>query len=682
MNLVKAQEYAQSLPLAELKKYADGLNPSMIPPWLATGEMQAKTKRAEMANNLQGAATGQQPSIKEQIEQKAGLLGLQQAQQGAQQQAMMQPRPGMGPVPEGTPEPRPQPQPQRMAGLDQLTSNIQMAGGGIVAFAKGDQVKVSREFLNFLKQMGIDYVEYSNMADAAKAPIQDAFKDVKGTISNAAPQAAPAAAQTVQGNASPKAFAAGQAMRPAIDAAKNAAKTKLIPGANVGIAAYEGLGEVSDAKDFFDDPNVPMAEKIKQFARTGARTALPIAGGTAGSFVAPVAGTIGGAAVGQGLASLIDQEGDALKKYRESQKGDMASENARLAAKAPAPDMGTEGRRTGQVATGNGINVSPNLIPASARPKPPAVPQNVNPNAVKVNPNPPPAAPAAPAAPAPDSMEALFRESLKNKIPERSVESLVAEDQDIKKRLGLDEPAGKNKLDRIAEMNRQYEATQLSPMDELISMLGTSGKYKGLSGLAPAYTSMAEKKRAADAAQAKMINDLMGGVEDTQRGEKTASATGVRTAREKDIGDIRSRDREIMSSTGTARNQDVSAATSKYSTDVTADVTKRGQDMTYRAAMAAAAQRGDGQEIAKINAASQLAARDETINGWQTAMKELLKIPSQGNRAKVAALEKQINDRTKAIYGQFGITIPEAPGAASPGGTPSDIQALMKKYGS
>jgi hypothetical protein len=56
MNLVKAQEYAQSLPLAELKKYADGLNPSMIPPWLATGEMQAKTKRAEMANALQGAA--------------------------------------------------------------------------------------------------------------------------------------------------------------------------------------------------------------------------------------------------------------------------------------------------------------------------------------------------------------------------------------------------------------------------------------------------------------------------------------------------------------------------------------------------------------------------------------------------------------------------------------------------
>ena len=457
-------------------------------------------------------------------------------------------------------------------------------------------------------------------------------------------------------------------MRPAIAAAKNIAKTKAIPGANVGLAAYQGLSEVSDAQDFYDDPNVPMSEKVKQFARTGSRTALPIAGGVAGSFVTPVAGTVAGAAAGTGLAALIDQEGDALKKYRETKKGDMASENARLAAKAPAPDMGTEGRRTGQVAMGNGINVSPNLIPASARPKPPAVPQNVNPNATKVNPNAPP---AAPAAPAPDSMEAMYRTSLAGGPKERKVEDLIAEDLDIKKRLGLDEPAGKNKLERIAEMNKQYAATQLSPMDELIAMLGQSGQYKGLSGLAPAYTSMAEKKRAADAAQAKMINDLMGGVEDTQRGEKTASATRVGTAREKDIGDTKLFDREKMQSLGSA-----------YGSTLQADVTKRGQDLTYRAAMAAAAQRGDNQEIAKINAASQLAARDETINNWQAQLKELAKMPISANKAKMVAIEKQINDRTKAIYGQFGITIPEAPGAASPGGTPADINALLNKYGS
>jgi len=652
MNLVKAQEYAQSLPLAELKKYADGLNPSMIPPWLATGEMQAKTKRAEMANNLQGAAQGEQPSVKEQVEQKAGLLGLQQAQQQSQQQAMMPPRPG-GPVPEGTPKPEAQPQ---SAGLDQLQSNIQMAGGGIVAFAAGDKVKAGPEFIKFLQSMGIDYTDFTKSSAAAQDNIKDMFRAAQG--SQPAAQAAPAAAQTVQGNASPKAFAAGQAMRPAIDAAKSAAKTKLLPGANIGLAAYEGLSDISGAQEFYDDPNVPMAEKVKQFARTGARTALPIAGGTAGSFVAPVAGTIGGAAVGQGLAALIDQEGDALKKYRalqaSGQNNQSAAETARLNATAPASDMGNEGRRAGPVAMGNGINVSPNLIPASAKPKPPAVPQNVNPNATKVNPNAPP---AAPAAPAPDSMDALFREALKNKIPERSVESLFAEDQDIKKRAGLDEPAGKAKLERIAEMKQQYEATQMTPMQELIAMLGQSGQYKGLSGLAPAYTSMAEKKRAADAAQAKQINELMGGVEDTQRGEKTASATGVRAAREKDIGDVRVRDRDVLTAAGTGRGQDITAASSKYNAD-----------MHYKSAMA---------QMANANARQDVQEKRLLLDSFKTRIasidKELaplLKTPYGPAKTQIAELQEEKAGLTKALDETSGIgKITGAPGAKSPGGT-------------
>lgn len=668
MNLVKAQEYAQSLPLPDLQKYADGMNPAMIPPWVATGVMQAKTKLAEMANNLQGAAQGEQPSVKEQVEQKAGLLGLQMAQQRSQQQAMMQPRPMAGPVPTGTPQPEAQPRPPQMAGLNQLQSNIKMAGGGIVAFAAGDKVKAGPEFIKFLQSMGIDYTDFVKSSADAQDNIKDMFRAAQG--SRPAAQAAPAAAQTVQGNASPKAFAAGQAMRPAIDAAKNAAKTKLIPGANIGLAAYQGLGEVSDAQGFYDDPNVPMAEKIKQFARTGARTALPIAGGTAGSFVAPVAGTIGGAAVGQGLASLIDQEGDALKKYRESQKGDMASENARLAAKAPAPssDMGTEGRRAGPVATGNGINVSPNLIPASARPKPQGnVPQNVNPNATKVNPNAPP---AAPAAPAPDSMEAMYRTSLENKPKERKVEDLIAEDQDIKKRLGLDEPAGKNKLERIAEMNKQYQATQLSPMDELIAMLGKSGQYKGLSGLAPAYTSMAEKKRAADAAQAKMINELMGGVEDTQRGEKTASATRVGTAREKDIGDTKLFDREKMQSLGSA-----------FTSEAQRKTQERGQDLTYKAAMAQVAATAARNNM-ELTANQRAMIADKAMDNITATLKANMKLQLAVGRdpTLMQQLIKAETDRLMSAAG--GGTMAAAPGAASPGGTPSDIQALMKKYGS
>ena len=647
MNLVKAQEYAQSLPLAELKKYADGLNPGMIPPWLATGEMQAKEKRAEMLNNLQGAATGEQPSVKEQIEEKVGLMALRQAQMAQN----TPPAPTGGPVPEGTPEPDQQPQAE--AGIDQLQSNIEMAGGGIVAFAgKGPSKVVNPDagFWTWLEATsGITKEEFIASPQKTKNSLLDMFRSSESITPPPSAQAAQAA------QAAPSAAVqAGQKATGALNAAKNIAKTKLIPGANVGIAAYEGLSDISGAQDFYDDPNVSLADKAKQFARTGARTALPIAGGAVGTLIpAPVAGTIGGALAGTGLAALIDQEGDALKKYREAKKSNMASENTRLAAKAPAPAsaMGNEGRRTTPVGEGIGTNVSPNLIPANLRPapKPPAA---ANPNAQAPKP------PAAPAAPAPDSYEAMLRDSLKNSPKERTIQSIIDEQNAIDKALGLDVPAGKDKLDRIAAIKEQYAATQMTPMQEFIAMLGQAGQSKGLSGLAPAYTGMEAQKRAKDLAMAERINELMGGVEDTQRAEKTTSKKTVGTAREKDIENARLFDREKMQTLGTVRGQDVQA-----------DVTKRGQDLTYRAAMASAMQRGDNQEIAKINAASQLAARDETINGWQTAMKELLKVPSSANKAKIAAIEKQINDRTKAIYGQFGITIPEAPGAASPGGT-------------
>jgi hypothetical protein len=656
MNLVKAQEYAQSLPVAELKKYADGLNPSMIPPWLATGEMQAKTKRAEMANNLQGAAQGQQPSVKEQVEQKAGLLGLQQAQQQATQQQMMQARPMAGPVPTGTPQPEAQPRPTQMAGLNQLQSNIKMAGGGIVAFAAGDKVKAGPEFIKFLQSMGIDYTDFAKSSVAAQDNIKDMFRAAQG--SQPAAQAAPAAAQTVQGNASPKAFQVGQKARPMLEAAGQSIKGKAIPVVGAGLSAYEGLSGINDAKEFYDDSNVPTTEKAKQFLRTAGKTALPYIGGAVGSGIAPVAGTIGGTAAGAGLAALIDQEGDALKKYRAAQaagqvSNQSAAETARLKATTPASDMGTEGRRTGQVAMGNGINVSPNLIPASARPTPPAVPQNVNPNATKVNPN----APAAPAAPAPDSMEAMFRTSLENKPKERKVEDLIAEDQDIKKRLGLDEPAGKAKLERIAEMNKQYAATQLSPMDELIAMLGQSGQYKGLSGLAPAYTGMAEKKRAADAAQAKLINDLMGGVEDTQRGEKTASATGVRTAREKDVGDVRSFDREKMQSLGSARGQDIQAASAKYNAD-----------MSYKSAMAQMANANARQDVQEKRLLldsfkTRIASIDKELVPLEKSFLKKDKELAEQLRGEKAGLTKAL-DETSGIGKMTG-----APSAASPSGT-------------
>jgi hypothetical protein len=112
---------------------------------LATGEIQAQMQRAQKMQAMQGGVQGEQPSVKEQIEQKAGLMGLQQAQQRMAQQQQMTQRPPAGPVPEGTPEPEMQPAPEMMmarGGLAQMPVRFNYDGGGIVAFSGKDDSDV------------------------------------------------------------------------------------------------------------------------------------------------------------------------------------------------------------------------------------------------------------------------------------------------------------------------------------------------------------------------------------------------------------------------------------------------------------------------------------------------------------------------------------------------------------
>lgn len=143
MNLVQINERLKDMPMQAVQQYANGSNPS-VPPYLALAEIQRRQKMQQQMANAQGAAQGQQPSVKEQIEQKAGLLGLQQAQMQQQQAQMMQPRPG--PVPAGIPQPEPQPQAQEMAGggiarIPVRNDLYQFANGGIIAFQSGGQPK-------------------------------------------------------------------------------------------------------------------------------------------------------------------------------------------------------------------------------------------------------------------------------------------------------------------------------------------------------------------------------------------------------------------------------------------------------------------------------------------------------------------------------------------------------------
>lgn len=495
MNLVKAQEYAQSLPLAELKKYADGFNPAMIPPWLATGEMQAKMKRAEMANTLQGAANGPQPSVKEQIEQKAGIMALQQAQQAQAQQ--MQPPMGAGPVPDGTPQPRLQP--QQEAGLDQLPSNIQMAGGGIVAFAGPTGSKVEG------KPEDEDLPMWALLQRRAKRKAEEE-RDRNMTLARSE----------------------GENLRPTM----------------------------------VNDPRMLTAPADETVVETPA-------------------------------------------------------------APAPVP------------------------VQAPAKPSLATLPAAQNKIANKPMAS---ANPAAPAAPAPDSLESLFRQSLGAGPKERSIADILEEQNAIRKGAGLEEPAGKAQLDRIAALNQQYESTKPTGLQELIKMFGQSGQYKGLSGLAPAYTSIEEQKRAADLAHAQKINEMMSGVETTQRGEKTALAGKVSEGRAKDLEQASQFGREKMQTLG-------QAAGNRYNAD-----------MHYKAAMA---------QLGAADKRADLAEKRDLINSFKVRIaaidRELVPLEKSvmpKDRDLAAGYRAEKAGLTKALDEASGISkITGAPGAASPGGT-------------
>lgn len=143
MNLVKAQAIANDLSPQALKKYADGFDPRIIPPWLATGTLQAKIDSKNRLDNMM--AQGETTSVKEQIEQKAGLMAAQAMKQQAQQQPQQASL--MGPVPGNIPQPSAQPKEMMMArgGLASVPVNFSFAPGGIVGYQSGGDIDAARE---------------------------------------------------------------------------------------------------------------------------------------------------------------------------------------------------------------------------------------------------------------------------------------------------------------------------------------------------------------------------------------------------------------------------------------------------------------------------------------------------------------------------------------------------------
>jgi len=137
MNLIQQQTAAKDLPLQYLQQAVNGQNPNLTP-WIATAELQ---RRTTMNQHMQKGQQGPMPTVKDQVEQKAGLMATdaaRQVQNAQMQQAAMPP----GPVPAGVPQPEAQPEQPVMAargGLMNARTNLQFAKGGILGFDGEDE---------------------------------------------------------------------------------------------------------------------------------------------------------------------------------------------------------------------------------------------------------------------------------------------------------------------------------------------------------------------------------------------------------------------------------------------------------------------------------------------------------------------------------------------------------------
>ena len=168
LNLVQLQERLKDVPMQALMQYANGANPT-VPPFLALGELNRRKKMqegaaAEQAKEMEGA-----PTVKEQIEQSAGLLALQGARQrqAAQQQAGIQAAMPMAAPNTTTSEP------------------AQMAGGGFI-----DDIVVPRDYQSG-GPIDVEALKRSMYRDTMQGDVADINKELMDAVRKQALRNAP-----------------------------------------------------------------------------------------------------------------------------------------------------------------------------------------------------------------------------------------------------------------------------------------------------------------------------------------------------------------------------------------------------------------------------------------------------------------------------------------------------------
>ena len=405
MNLVQINERLKDLPMQVIQQYANGMNPE-VPPYLALGELQRRELSQKQMATAQGAMQGPQPSVKEQVEQKAGLMQLQQMQQQQMVQQQAQPR-GPMPAPAGISQPEDQPEvAMASGGLASVPMSPEMfeyANGGIVAFAYGGDT------------MGTPTLRDQDLASQAAELAAEERKKV---------------------------------------------------------TAAAKIAELEKKANELDYVAPEMAEKVRM--QIAALTAAPKPAKTE-------------------QAQPIYRPEDATRrvnyeKINRAEKAPPAPSPVRTAAPAAAP--------TAIPAT-----------PVEPQAGLPAAAQSANQYESRLNEL------ALKTPTAPTTQEAISRVS--------ELSPAAMQEAALQKR-------NEEMRQRATSYKEQFEKSRPSGLDDLIRVFGQAGQYKGLSGLAPAYTANQQQQRADELAMTKQYNELMN-LADTKELEGNKELFGART---------------------------------------------------------------------------------------------------------------------------------------------------------
>ena len=574
MNLVQINERLKDLPMQVIQQYANGMNPE-VPPYLALGELQRREIAQKQMATAQGGMQGPQPSVKEQVEQKAGLMAAQGLQQQQAMQQMAQPR-GPMPAPAGVPQPEAQPQPEAMmagGGLARAPVNFNFQHGGIVAFEEGGKASKYETPYDRMnrKNRGELTEEEQKKRDMIEALIAQIPTD-KNTVEGG---------ERVSGN----------------DLERNLRNTAMaLPGASAARALSGSLGA--------------------------------------------------GRGVAAGLAALPDRSEAAPQMPQAARPAAPAPDNRRMLNQADAALRSAPATPAAPIAD----------LKALAEQK-----------QRQQGPRPAPAAAAPQAAPGGQESELsrLAMEALRNPAKAMTPEEALAREGKLAAGYGLDKQFGEEERGLLAAMKqRQAQYAAGRPMSELNAVLRGFGQGYGGAGAAGERASQ-ETFNADMAHQREMLNAI-----------NALNKTNLETGREryKTSGNLFG---ESQKSTDAANRERMQSLGQMSTAEANRKTQERGQDLTYKAAMAqvnAIAARNKLELTANQKALIADKALDN-VNGMLKANMKL-QIEAGKNPAVMQQLLKAETDRLMAAAG--GTTMPAAPGAASPGGTRPPLSSFQR----